>query len=102
MVSGLGKDWLDNLKRRRVVGWSWRLAPTEGRSFFTWTPAAWSTDAGPMPLVWRSWGVWMAPAARMTSFFAYTLRTVPSERETMRIPLALRGLPGWNRISVAV
>lgn len=62
---------------RRTRAWSWRLLPTPGRSTSTAIPRGDSTLAIPTPDSSRSWGLWIAPAARMTSRLARTVHFVP-------------------------
>jgi len=71
VVSSSGRGYVFvRAQFKYATGWSWRLEPTAGKSRRTSTPAASRTDAGPMPESWRICGVWIEPAARMTSFLA--------------------------------
>lgn len=84
------------MNRGDSTGWSWKFCPTPGRSTTVSIPAASRSFLGPMPLSCNSCGVWMAPAARMTSLFARTvmrsvalravdLKTTPVARSSSKV-----------------
>jgi hypothetical protein len=66
------------LNTTSVEIWSWRCWPTPGRSRSTFTPAAFSTSAGPMPDSMSICGEPIAPPERMTSL--RTVTVVPPRR----------------------
>jgi hypothetical protein len=87
------------LNPMRTFGWSWKLAPTPGRSTSTSIPAAFRTDGGPIPLRCRICGLCNAPAQRMVSTSALTSSTPSSSEEPrscMRIPVTLFSLSRSN------
>src|SRR5690606_10948578 len=55
-----------------IIEWSWKFCPTPGRSTTVVMLAEVRSLRGPMPLSWRTCGLWIPPAATMTSFFART------------------------------
>src|SRR5260370_1111732 len=79
--------------------WSCRFSPPPGRFSTTSIPRLRSAFASPTPESIRSFGLLMAPAARITSFSAAVSFTAPSVISlTPAPPLLLRG--GQHRIAV--
>mmetsp|Transcript_20229 Transcript_20229/g.52206 ORF Transcript_20229/g.52206 Transcript_20229/m.52206 type:complete len:254 (-) Transcript_20229:592-1353(-) len=73
----------------RTAGWSWRLAPTPGRSCTTFTPRSSRCSLGPTPLVISRCGEPIAPSVSSASPFDASLavRSTPSA-STKRTPVA--------------
>lgn len=63
---------------KAMIPWSWRFSPTPLLSTITSMPWARRRSASPMPESSNSWGVWVAPAARMASLETAILYVLPS------------------------
>lgn len=79
-----------------IIGWSWKFWPTPGRSTTVVMLADSSSFLGPMPLSCRTCGLWIPPAAIMTSFLALTTVGTPG------FAIGLPGPTGTNEIPVAL